>query len=156
MGRWVAGQFQHHCTGSIIAPSIVLTAAHCVTDKNFNMETFIVKAGVNNLQDKTGQEAQLRKASFHSKWRSEGKRIIYYDVALVFLSSPLLLGTDVQPICLPTTTHPALKERMVGAAITTVGWGRDSDNVFGKELTSIDVTIRSNEECNATQRFRLY
>jgi hypothetical protein len=82
-------------------------------------------------------------------WKSEGKRIIYYDVALVFLSTPLLLGPDVQPICLSTTTHPALQKSIVGFAITTVGWGSNEKDVSGNELTSIDVTIRSNSECNA-------
>ena len=149
LGRWVGGQFQHHCTGSIIAPSIILTAAHCVTDPYFNMETFVVKAGVTNLQETTGQEAQMRKAIFHPKWRSEGERIIYYDIAVIFLSTPLLLGPEVQPICLPTTSHQAIKKGMIGDGITTVGWGRDEKDIFGKELTSIDVTIRSNEECNS-------
>ena len=46
-------------------------------------------------------------------------------------------------------THQALKKGMVGDAITTVGWGRDEKDIFGKELTSIDVTIRSNKECNS-------
>ena len=58
------------------------------------------------------------------------------------------MNTDVQPICLPTITNHVFSDSMICDSLTIVGWGRDDRDVFGHELTSIDVTIRSNLECN--------
>jgi hypothetical protein len=46
----------------------------------------------------------------------------------------------------PRPTQPC--QRMVGYGITTVGWGRDNEDVYGEGLTQIDVTIRGPDECN--------
>ena len=39
-------------------------------------------------------------------------------------------------------------ESKVGLGITVQGWGRDNKGESGKLLTQIDVSIRSQEECN--------
>lgn len=142
------GSFNHYCTGSIIAPGIILSAAHCITSRYFDIGTYRVRAGVTNLANKFGEESGIRKTAFHSEWQKNGKHQLYYDLALFFLKDSLTFSPTIQPICLPTMTYPSLPDKMVGYGLTTVGWGRDDQDVIGGELTQIDVTIRSNEECN--------
>ena len=34
IGYYEDGEYQHECTGSILTPSIIITAAHCVVDND--------------------------------------------------------------------------------------------------------------------------
>ena len=68
----------------------------------------------------------------------------------LFLFQPLSFSADISSICLPTSVlaSPASK---VGLGITVQGWGKDQrglDGEAGKLLTQIDVSIRSENECN--------
>ena len=63
---------------------------------------------------------------------------------------PLSFSADISSICLPTSVlaSPASK---VGLGITVQGWGKDQrgpEGEAGKLLTQIDVSIRSQLECN--------
>jgi hypothetical protein len=80
IGRYDGDTFLHECTGSILAPSIVLKAAHCVTSGQFDLKTFKVRAGVHNLKERSGSEQFIKKAIFHKKWQITGKHVIYFDV----------------------------------------------------------------------------
>ena len=101
-----------------------------------------------NLKNYFGAESGIRKAVFHTKWQESGQNELYFDLALFFLDDPFSFSPSLQPICLPTNSFPSLPETMLGDGVTTVGWGRDEADIVGEELTHIDVTIRSNEECN--------
>ena len=136
------GSFKHCCTGSIIAPGIVLSAAHCISSAYFDKKTFRVRAGVTNLKDNFGNGSAIRKAVFHAEYQKSGQNHLYHDLALFFLESPFTFSPTIQAICLPTTTYAALPETMLGDSLTTVGWGRDELDVVGEDLTQIDVTIR--------------
>ena len=140
--------FGHHCTGTILSPMMILTAAHCVTGESFKRDQYKILAGVSDLQELGGQTKSISKVDFHSKWRARGEHVIYFDVALIYLETKLTFSPTVQPICLPTQTNPVLPESMVGDAVTTVGWGRDNKDDFGKNITAVDVTIRASDECN--------
>ena len=110
--------------------------------------THRVKAGLTDLKLTTGgQETAIEEVRIHPQWRTEGRGVLYFDIAIIFLKSPLLLDYTLQPICLPEQPHAGLQESMVGDALTVTGWGRDDDDYFGNNLTSIDVTILLNEEC---------
>ena len=56
--------------------------------------------------------------------------------------------SSIQPICLPEVGHDQLPESFVGDSISVVGWGCDNDDQAGKQLNPIDVTIRSDIECD--------
>jgi secreted trypsin-like serine protease len=149
IGEYITDVFQHLCTGSILSPTLVLSAGHCITTDYFNITTHTIRAGVNNIEHSNrGQEATIRKAVFHENFQKTGKKHLYYDIALFFLQEPFLFDYATQPICLPTSAYPRLPDSKVGDALTTVGWGRDDDDQVGGGLKAIDVTIRSNDECN--------
>ena len=93
-------------------------------------------------------DSKIRKVVLHKDWGKTGENAIYFDIALVFIQDQVTFSKTLQPICLPNETFPSLPNRMEGQSLTTAGWGRDRDDTYGEELTIIDVTLRSNLECN--------
>ena len=60
---------------------------------------------------------------------------------------PFTFFADVSSICLPTTSLSSTATK-VGLGVTVQGWGTNNDGENGKLLTQIDVSVRSQHECN--------
>lgn len=102
----IAGQ--SYCTGALIAPNLVLTAAHCLFDRStgrqFAMDEIEFLAGWRN--GRANAYATLRRAIPHPKFEYySGDRTlrVAYDVALLELTQPIRKSsvtpfeTDVRP-----------------------------------------------------------
>jgi hypothetical protein len=140
------------CTGTVVAPRVVLTAGHCVEDVESGSlvePTRIgVATGVSNLQkiakaNISRVERVLVNPNFNpSKLRG--------DAGLLILSSPV----TATPIRLASTTTDApLYE--AGTELQIAGWGLDE---LGKEhrpnqLQTGTVPIQSSSRCKAGLRF---
>ena len=61
---------------------------------------------------------------------------------------PFSFSSNINQVCLPTTVVDSLPDSRIGLGLTVQGWGEDSNGDTGKLLTQIDVSIRSNRECN--------
>lgn len=59
-----------------------MTAAHCVTDKKFNQETFIVIAGVLDMRFAGAEKRNIKDIIVHPDRKDP---TVYYDVALIIL-----------------------------------------------------------------------
>lgn len=139
------------CTGTVVAPRVVLTAGHCVEDVESGSlvepNLIGVATGVSNLQ-------KIAKANI-----SQVERVLVNpdfnpsklqgDAGLLILSTPV----TATPIRLATAADASLYE--AGTEVQIAGWGLDE---FGSEhrpnqLQTGTVPIQSSSRCKAGLRF---
>uniref|UniRef100_W5LXM6 trypsin n=1 Tax=Lepisosteus oculatus TaxID=7918 RepID=W5LXM6_LEPOC len=64
------------------------------------------------------------------------------DIMLIKLQSPVTLGSDIQPVPLPTSCAPA------GTMCRVSGWGNTMSSVSGDRLQCLDIPILSEQDCD--------
>ncbi len=112
-----------HCSGSVIGPTEVLTAGHCVA--GFNLANFQVIIGRPRLRDAAvGQSVGVVSGRVHPDFEQTG----LHDVAVLNLAQP----TGAPPIALATPDQNAATT-VAGARLQVAGFG--ATNPFGTHLS---------------------
>jgi secreted trypsin-like serine protease len=125
----IVGSRGNFCTGSVIAPSLVLTVAHCVQP---GADYKIVQYGT----DKTPQLQDVKSVAIHPGFRMEAMLAhrATADVALLRLDTPAkgkaaaLLGTPQSPIAV------GAKFTIAGVGVTVRGDGKSAGTIRGAAL----------------------
>ncbi|HTC60937.1 MAG TPA: serine protease [Solirubrobacteraceae bacterium] len=138
------GQLAYQCTGTVIAPSLVLTAGHCAenmqTGAPFNQSGFrVVTGAVDPLQPGDVVSTVLGVILYPGLER----KVDNGDVALLVLSTP----TSAPPIVL---ANPEQAKRLdAGAPATIVGWGKTAfeQTTLTEQLQSASTVVQARKWC---------
>ncbi|XP_051900496.1 calcium-dependent serine proteinase-like [Pristis pectinata] len=135
--------------GALLSDRWVLTAAHVVQD----WQDTNLLAGVTNLKQLSHARAlQADRVFVHPGYKqpglaSEGHNY-NHDIALVRLRTPVTMGPDVSPICLPK--QDGLHQLRVRQLGLVSGWGVTENNTLPTNLMFTRLPVRDLEECRAS------
>ncbi|XP_037959075.1 phenoloxidase-activating factor 2-like [Teleopsis dalmanni] len=134
----------YECGGALVAPTVVVTAAHCVLNRK--AETLIVRAGEWDTQQQTEiiphQNQRVKEIIVHENYK---KGPLHNDIAILITESPFEWAENVRPICLPDSNI-----NFDHSLCYATGWGKDK---FGREgqyqviLKKIDLPVVPHKQC---------
>lgn len=124
------------CGGTILSKDTILTAGHCVEERQPADITILVGSSDPN----GGEVHNVSKIISHPKHEVDH---LDYDAAILKLTTPLTFGPTVQPIGALANSEPA-----EGDVATVSGYGRlYDDGPDAKTLQSVQIPIISIENC---------
>ncbi|MBB4680657.1 S1 family serine peptidase [Crossiella cryophila] len=133
----------HFCGGSIVSPTTVVTAAHCLEGQNPAQMT--VYSGT--LSSRAGTAHRVRAGYIHPKYRGEQRYSWEYDAAVMMLETPIQFNNYVKPIELATSGPSVNSQGMV------TGWGKTSTtSAVSPDLRKMATWVVDQATCQNSHR----
>jgi secreted trypsin-like serine protease len=133
------------CGGALIAPTVVLTAGHCVTEEDGSLSDHTdhrVVIGRSDLRATGGEEIPVAGITRHPLYDNG---TLFYDVALLKLAQP-----SAAPLASVAGLGMRLSEKQRGTAI---GWGLTRQNgTSSPRLLRAKLPLWSNRRCDRAYR----
>jgi len=134
------------CGGSLIAPGVILTAAHCIDKYKQVPRELKVRCGEWDTQQEIEplRHEDRRGASVKIHPEFNGRNLAN-DYGLIFLSNEFELNFHIDTVCLPQPNRA-----WEGAKCFATGWGRDLFGVEGQYqvvLKEVDISPVSQGQC---------
>jgi hypothetical protein len=126
-----------YCTGALVAPSVVLTVAHCALP----VSSYVIATGLTDLGDTSaGQVLGVSSVVISPNWNPSTHR---GDMALLQLSQPSTAPT--MPVITPSDESWAYAN---GNTVLVAGWGRTNlDSTATSHLNWLDLAIQKDNYC---------
>lgn len=149
------------CGGSLISTKLIVTAAHCISEKQSTVKrradeaTFYI--GKHNLESLSGEKnyiiSAVTKFVIHEDWNTQDDKYDA-DIAIVVLSRVVPFNKFIKPICLWTSSSNT--DDLVGKTGMVAGWGKTEHNAISTaspkwaEIPVVDLLtcLRSNNAFN--------
>lgn len=130
----------HICGGSIYAPRVVITAAHCIKGRYASYIRIV--AGQNSIADLEEQGVKVSKLIPHAGYN---KKTYVNDIGLIITREPLEYSALVQPIAVALEAPPS------GAQAVVSGWGKraEDDEALPAMLRAVELQIIEKSTCGA-------
>lgn len=140
----------YKCGGTLINPSVIMTAAHCVVDlkEKHDIMTRVGEWDTQTLNEPfPHQDRAVVDVLIHEHY-TRGSH--FNDVALLFLEKPVELAENVNTICLPPQDFVFDHQRCFAT-----GWGKDKfgkDGLYQVILKRIELPVVPHVECESKLR----
>jgi len=136
----------YKCGGSLIAPGVILTAAHCINDFKPYPQQLKVRCGEWDTQQQVEalphQDRYGASVKIHPEFNPKN---LQNDVALIFVDSDFELNFHVDTVCLPRPN-----QQYDSSQCFATGWGKDNFGAEGEYqvvLKEVELNTVNNYEC---------
>ncbi|ODM97244.1 Limulus clotting factor C [Orchesella cincta] len=147
--------FTYICGSTLVSKRILVTAAHCVVDRQGNPRNStlfkVILAAMSNIYHKNILDDEIQifdvtKIVVHSFFNPSNFEA---DIAIIQLSRPAEISDYVRPACYPTTitAHTELKHLSPGSIGEVVGFGYDESGQPSKTLREASLPVVSYKDC---------
>jgi len=141
----------YQCGGSLIAPGVILTAAHCVAKFQQEPQKLKIRCGEWDTQNQTEpyahQDRYISSLDIHPEFSN---RNLANDWAVLYTQEPFELQQHIDTICLPDP-----EEIFDTESCFATGWGKDQFGAAGQYqvvLKEIDLPVVSHGQCQESLR----
>ncbi|XP_070140481.1 serine protease grass-like [Drosophila kikkawai] len=136
------------CAGTVIHRRFVLTAAHCLIDRQ--EENLTLRLGAYDIRYPTLEYGVIKKI-IHDGF---DLRQMTHDIGLLLLSRDIEFSLHLYPICI--ILNPEVKSKVDSAyTFDAYGWGKTNESLLSNVLQKVTLDRYDRSECNKVFGFSL-